>query len=113
MSFDQINIMQRLLDTMLKEEQEETKRQYRNVMRELTEKVDPFDAPSSFNQFVQEECSMMNTERRCQIEREFWQMSLDHKQWRVVEKAEPHYKFFYSGDGIACRDASKMQLIAV
>lgn len=87
---------------------------YSKVMKELKSNVEELEPSASFNRFVQEECGMRNTHRRGSIEREFWEMSLDHKQWRCVETAEAHYQFFYADQGgIACRDTSNMQMIAV
>lgn len=114
MSSNQIANLQKILNVMLENERVVLGRKYNEVMRELKRNVEEFDAPSSFNRFVQEECNMRNTHRRDRLEREFWEMSLDHKQWRCVENTSPSYVFFYvDNDGIACRDASNMQMISV
>lgn len=89
-------------------------RRHSTVMKELKSNVEELEPSTSFNRFVQEECGMRNTHRRGFIEREFWEMSLDHKQWLCVETTNAHYQFFYVDQGgIACRDTSNMQIIAV
>ena len=110
--FHQINRLQAVLNSLLDQERDNAKAEFKKVLRELVSQVEEFPEHLSFSSFIQEECAMRNTYRE-PIEKEFWRMGLSadyDKCWKVVERADD-LTFCYSGDGgIRAVDASKFQL---